>query len=137
VDDLPPELRDGVLKVDDPLMEAAVSRGGRAIIAATNAATLEPSAQALQRAAAAAGKTVSPEMTLIPDAFDHFLRGDFEAHDRLLIDGLIQLAGRADTIVLAQASMARVVDRLPEGVRAKVLSSPELAIDALVDLAAK
>ena len=117
-----------------PLMQSAVSRGGRTIIAATNAATLEPSAQTLQKAAAASGKTVNPEMSLIPDAFDAFLRSDFATHDRLVIDDLTQLADRADTIVLAQASMARVVDRLPGMVRAKVLSSPELAIEALARL---
>jgi hypothetical protein len=134
VDELPADLRDGVLKVDDPLMQSVVSRGGRTIIAATNAATLEPSAQTLQKAAAASRKTVNFEMSLIPDAFDAFLRGDFATHDRLVIDGLTRLADRADTIVLAQASMARVVGRLPGMVRAKVLSSPELAIEALARL---
>jgi hypothetical protein len=48
---------------------------------------------------------------------------------------LLELQDRADTIVLAQASMARVMDRLPPALRAKVLSSPDLAIDALVELA--
>lgn len=134
VDELPADLRDGVLKVDDPVMQSAVSRGGRTIIAATNAATLVPSAQTLHKAAAASGKTVTPEMSLISDAFDAFLQGDLATHDRLVIDGLNQLADRADTIVLAQASMARVVDRLPGMVRAKVLSSPELAIEALARL---
>lgn len=74
VDELPADLRDGVLKVDDPLMQSAVSRGERTIIAATNAATLEPSAQTLQKAGSASGKTVNAEMSLIPDAFDAFLR---------------------------------------------------------------
>lgn len=136
VDELPSDLREDVLKVDDPLMRAAVARSGRVILAATNAATLEPSAQTLRLAAQAAGKHCNPEMALIPDAYDAFLRSDFATHDALLIDGVLKLAERADTIVFAQASMARVMDRLPAPVRAKVLSSPELAVDALVSLVA-
>jgi hypothetical protein len=135
VDSLPVDLREGVLKVDDPLMRTAVARGGKIVLAATNKATLEPSSQTLQSAAAKAGKRVDPEIAWIPDAFDAFLRSDFETHDRLVIAALIDLAERADTIILAQASMARIVERLPEAVRPKVLSSPELALDALVELA--
>ncbi len=43
---------------------------------------------------------------------------------------MINKLGDVDVIVLAQASMARVVDRLPpEALTAPVLSSPALAMD--------
>jgi aspartate/glutamate racemase len=133
VDELPADLREGVLKVDEPLMREAVRRPGKMLVAATNFATLDPSRRTLVQA----GAPEDTETTLIPDAYDAFLRGDFETHDRLLLGGLIALKDRADTIVLAQASMARVTDQLPEDVRPKVLSSPDLAITALVELASR
>jgi aspartate/glutamate racemase len=131
VDDLPEDLRPGVLKVDDALMREAVRRPGKVLVAATNFATLEPSRRTLVQA----GAPADTETVLIPDAFDAFLRDDFDTHDGLLLEGLIALKDRADTIVLAQASMARVMDQLPDDVRPKVLSSPDLAINALVEMA--
>jgi Asp/Glu/hydantoin racemase len=131
VDDLPGDLRQGVLKVDEALMREAVRRTGKVLVAATNFATLEPSRQTLEQA----GARGDIETVLIPGAFDAFLRGDLDGHDRLLLHGLSALTDRADTVVLAQASMARVMDMLPDDVRPKVLSSPDLAINALVELA--
>ena len=128
VDTLPEDLRAGVLKVDDVLMREAVRRGGRTLIAATNFATLDPSKQSLMQA----GAKEPPEVALIPDAFAAFQSGDLARHDELLLQGLNDLQHRADTIVLAQASMARVMDYLGSNLRAKVLSSPDLAIDALM-----
>jgi aspartate/glutamate racemase len=132
VDDLPLELRRRVFKVDDMLMRVAVQRGGRTVIAATNFATLEPSRRTLMQA----GAKDSPETVLIPDAFAAFQAGDFAKHDELLLQGILSLQNRADTIVLAQASMARILDRLPPHLRLQVLSSPELAIDGLLEAAA-
>jgi aspartate/glutamate racemase len=128
VDDLPADLRTGVLKVDEVLMREAVRRGGRTLIAATNFATLEPSKQTLMQA----GAQEEPGTVLIEGAFAAFQSGDFNAHDELLRQGLIDLQDRADTIVLAQASMARVMDQLPPELQSKVLSSPDLAIQALM-----
>jgi aspartate/glutamate racemase len=128
VDTLPEDLRAGVLKVDDVLMREAVRRGGKTLIAATNFATLDPSKQTLMQA----GAKEPPELALIPDAFAAFQSGDLARHDELLLQGLVDVQHRADTIVLAQASMARVMDHLPDALRRKVLSSPDLAIDALM-----
>jgi aspartate/glutamate racemase len=128
VDDLPADLRTGVLKVDEVLMREAVRRGGKTLIAATNFATLEPSKQTLMQA----GAQEEPGTVLIEGAFAAFQSGDFNAHDELLRQGLLDLQDRADTIVLAQASMARVMDQLPPELQSKVLSSPDLAIQALM-----
>ena len=130
VDELDENLRSGVLKVDEVLMREAVRRGGKTLIAATNFATLEPSKQTLLQA----GAKEVPETALITDAFAAFQAGDVARHDQLLLKGLLDMQDRADTIVLAQASMARVMDQLPAHVHAKVLSSPDLAIDALAQL---
>jgi aspartate/glutamate racemase len=130
VDELDEDLRSRVLKVDEVLMKEAVRRGGKTLIAATNFATLEPSKQTLLQA----GAKEVPETALIADAFAAFQAGDVARHDQLLLKSLLDMQHRADTIVLAQASMARVMDQLPAHVQAKVLSSPDLAFDALTQL---
>jgi Asp/Glu/hydantoin racemase len=57
------------------------------------------------------------------------LAGDTETHDRILRKALLEDLKDVDVIVLAQASMARVVATLPPGaLRVPVLSSPELAV---------
>lgn len=54
-----------------------------------------------------------------------------EAHDRIVREGLLSLMLDVDVIVLAQASMARVVDSLPDEERkVPILSSPKLGIEA-------
>jgi hypothetical protein len=43
------------------------------------------------------------------------MNGDAATHDKKVGDALKQLSTEVDVIVLAQASMARVVDTLSEG----------------------
>ena len=66
---------------------------------------------------------------LCEGAFDAVLAGDVATHDRMVGESLAELSGTVDVIVLAQASMARVVaDLPPEERRIPILSSPELAV---------
>lgn len=101
------------------------------MVLATNFATLEPTRQSIL----AAGPFFTPEIHLVEHAFDAFRRGDYDTHDRLLLQTITALEPSADTIVLAQASMSRVVEQLTGPQRAKVLSSPHLALARLADLA--
>jgi Asp/Glu/hydantoin racemase len=119
-----------VLRVDEPMAEAAVAKGRKIGVAATLRTTLEPTSELLLRKAKEAGKDVELVECLCEGAFDAILAGDTETHDALVSKAMINKLGDVDVIVLAQASMARVVDRLPpEAITAPVLSSPALAMD--------
>ena len=119
-----------VLRIDEAMAEAAVAKGRRIGVAATLRATLEPTAELLHRKAREAGKQVELVECLCAGAFDAVMSGDTETHDALVSKVMVNKLGEVDVIVLAQASMARVVDRLPRGALiAPVLSSPELAMD--------
>ena len=121
-----------VLRVDEPMAEAAVARGRRIGIAATLRTTLEPTSDLLHRKGQEAGKEVELVECLCDGAFEAMMTGDMEMHDVLVCKAMINKLGDVDVIVLAQASMARVADRLPRGaLTAPVLSSPELAMDYL------
>jgi hypothetical protein len=66
---------------------------------------------------------------LCEGAFEAVLSGDTATHDRILTESLTRIASAVDVVVLAQASMARVVAQLPENPsRVPILASPELAV---------
>jgi Asp/Glu/hydantoin racemase len=119
-----------VLRVDEPMAETAVARGRKIGVAATLRTTLEPTSELLLRKAKEAGKEIELVECLCEGAFDAVIAGDMETHDALVSRSMINKLGDVDVIVLAQASMARVIDRLPpEALAAPVLSSPGLAMD--------
>lgn len=119
-----------VLRVDEPMAEAAVARGRRIGVAATLHTTLEPTSDLLRRKAREAGKEVELVECLCEGAFEAVMAGDADLHDALVSKAMINRLGDVDVIVLAQASMARVADALPpEALTAPVLSSPGLAME--------
>lgn len=118
-----------VIRIDDAMAEEAVRRARRIGVLATLRTTLEPTAALLREKAAEAGREVELVECLCAEAFPAVLAGDTETHDRILRKALLSKLDGVDVIVLAQASMARVVATLPPGsLRMPVLSSPELAI---------
>src|SRR3546814_6025157 len=85
-------------------------RGG-----ATLSTTLNPTADLVRRVAAEQGKQIEIVEHLCEGAFEAVMAGDGTTHDRIVGEGLTQGMKGMDAIVLAQASMARVVATLPEG----------------------
>lgn len=125
-----------VVRIDDAMAEAAVQRGTRLGVAATLATTLGPTARLLRAKAEAAGKQVEITPLLIEGAFQKLIAGDREGHDNLLIEKLQELARATDVVVLAQASMARVLPGLPTLERSKFMSSPRLAMERVQNVVA-
>lgn len=126
-----PFLNIPVLRVDVPLADQAISLGQRIGVVATLPTTLEPTVALIQRQAALQGQTVEIISTLCPGAFQAVAAGDTATHDRLVIAGIRELMPQVDVIVLAQASMARAANAIPEAERtAPILSSPRLAVTA-------
>lgn len=121
-----------VLRVDQPMADQAVQMGRRIGVIATLPTTLNPTSDLVRRRAAAAGKTIELTSRLCEGAFEALMAGDTATHDSRVAAALRTLSGEVDVIVLAQASMARVVDTLSaEDRRVPILASPGLAIDHL------
>jgi Asp/Glu/hydantoin racemase len=121
-----------LLRVDQAMAEQAVERGARIGVLATLWSTLRPTAVLIERTAREADRTVEVRDRLCDGAFEALREGDTARHDQLVREGLRELIGWAEVIVLAQASMARVVDALSENERSKpILASPPLAVDYL------
>ena len=119
-----------VIRVDEAMADKAVAHGGRIGVAATLGSTMDPTMALLAARARLAGVERKLDPQLCEGAFEAALAGDGATHDRLVEQGLLALAERVDLIVLAQASMARVVEALPAGaVTIPILSSPASAIE--------
>jgi aspartate/glutamate racemase len=124
-----------VLRVDQPMADQAVRTGKRIGVIATLPTTLEPTSDLVKRRAAAAGKEIELQSRLCEGAFDALMRGDTETHDRMVAEALKELSSQVDVIVLAQASMARVVEGLSEAdKKVPILSSPAIAIQHLATI---
>jgi Asp/Glu/hydantoin racemase len=118
-----------VLRVDEAMAEEAVRQGARIGVMATLRTTLEPTVALLRETAAAQSRRIDVVPCLCDGAFDAVIAGDNETHDHIVTAALARLIHTVDVVVLAQASMAGVVERIPRDVRTKpVLSSPGLAI---------
>lgn len=128
-----------VLRVDRAMAEQAVASATRIGVVATLSTTLDPTADLVRRVAVEQGKDITLVAHLCEGAFDAVMAGDGATHDRIVGNALTTALADVDAIVLAQASMARVVASLPDSaVKAPVLSSPELgmlrAAEVLKDL---
>jgi Asp/Glu/hydantoin racemase len=124
-----------VLRVDEPMAEKAVATGRRIGIIATLPSTLEPTAALIRARAAAAGKQIELTTRVVDGAFDAVISGNGAKHDELVSAALREMAKTVEVIVLAQASMARVVESLrPEDKPVPILSSPRSAIEHLASL---
>jgi Asp/Glu/hydantoin racemase len=121
-----------VMRVDRPLAEQAVATGPRIGVIATLPTTLDPTADLVARCAAEADKQIELTARLCDGAFEALMGGNPQRHDELVLAALQELSSQVDVIALAQASMARVVNSIPEADRGvPILVSPPLAIDYL------
>jgi len=121
-----------VLRVDQPMADQAVTVGKKIGVIATLATTLEPTADLISRRAALAGKKIELTSQLCEGAFAALMAGDGATHDAKVAAALKELSQRVEVIVLAQASMARVVETLASADRCvPILASPGIAVDYL------
>jgi hypothetical protein len=121
-----------VMRVDSAMARQAVMRGSRIAAVATLKTTLRPTCELLEETARTAGRTPVIEPVLVEGAYEALIAGDQARHDDLLAVALERAAKRSDVVVLAQASMARVLPRLPAFGQGKFLVSPPLAVEDLV-----
>jgi aspartate/glutamate racemase len=118
-----------IVKIDEAMARRAVESGPRIGVAVTFAPTVEPTRRLLLDAGA---KDIAVEIA--PGAYDALLGGNAELHDKLLLQTVEHLAAAgANVIVLAQVSMARVLDRARARVTVPVLSSLETSLAAVRD----
>ena len=123
-----------VMKIDEPMAEQAVESANTVGVLATAKTTLVPSVDLINQVAEKKGKPVKVKSKLISEAFDFFLQGDMENHDRLVRRAGIELAQQSDVLVLAQASMSHLAAEIEKTSGTPTLTSPSIALNALKEL---
>ena len=124
-----------VLRVDQPMADQAVQTGKRIGVIATLSTTLEPTSDLVRRRALVAGKSIELIPVLCEGAFEALMSGDAATHDEKVGAALKKLSNEVDVILLAQASMARVVGTLDEAdKKVPILASPTIAIEYLATI---
>jgi Asp/Glu/hydantoin racemase len=121
-----------MLKVDEAMADEAVKLGKKIGIIATAHSTLKPTSDLVKQRAALAGKQVEIETMYCEGAFPALQRGDTATHDKMVKEKLAELQKRVDVIILAQASVARVIAQIPDSEKkVPILSSPRLGVQRL------
>jgi Asp/Glu/hydantoin racemase len=124
-----------VVRVDEPMAEKAIQTGERIGVAATLATTLKPTTELIERKAAQTGKKHAITSKLCEGAFEAVVSGDTSTHDRIVSQCLRGLDAKNDVIVLAQASMARVLETMKhDEIHVPVLSSPRLGVQYMIEI---
>ena len=124
-----------VVRVDEAMAEKAVQTGQRIGVAATLATTLKPTSELIERKASQTGGRHTIISKLCEGAFEAVVRGDTSTHDRIVSQCLRELDANTDLVVLAQASMARVLETMnPNEIHVPVLSSPRLGVQYMAEI---
>ncbi|HTN21425.1 MAG TPA: aspartate/glutamate racemase family protein [Pelobium sp.] len=123
-----------VIRVDQAMADEAVKTGKNIGVIATLPTTLEPTSDLVKRRAEKAGKDVNITSKLCDGAFEALMSGNAAKHDEMVAKALKELMETVDVIVLAQASMARVVDGLStDEKKVPILASPAIAMKKLAE----
>lgn len=129
-----PQLQIPIIRIDEAMAEYAVSSAHTIGVAATLETTLQPTKRLLIGKAKQSDKSVHIESVVASSAYQKLLAGDKDGHDEELAAILRSLAAKTDLVVLAQASMARVISQFAPEEQAKFLSSPRLAMQRVKQL---
>jgi len=126
-----------VMRVDEPMAALAVKEASHIGVVATLPSTLNPTADLIKAQAEKEAKEITVTTKLCEGAFEAVISADTATHDKIVGAGIKELMQKVEVIVLAQASMARVVNPdlfETEAKKIPILSSPRLAVEHLAML---
>jgi Asp/Glu/hydantoin racemase len=123
-----------VIKVDEPMIDLALTLGRRIGVLATAPTTIGPSADLVRSRAKAAAQEVALDSLLCQNAYAAMLAGNMEQHNELLKASLRRLMADNDVVILAQASMAGLLEEFDETeLSIPVLTSPRICLEWIRD----
>jgi len=120
-----------IVNIDRAMAENAVDTASTIVVLATLPTTLGPTIRLIENVAKEQGKEITVVDGLASGAFEALSAGDAEKHDRILRETAMRTAEKAEVIVLAQGSMARMAEELTAKTGKQVFSSIAPGIDSL------
>lgn len=126
-----------IVRVDQRMARDVASEGLDVAVVATLTTTLGPTARLLRTSIAQAGSEASVIEVMAEGAYAALMAGHPDEHDSLVRQAVIAAAAPNTQIVLAQASMARVLQSVPAAITAKCVTSPASAVEAVAEVLAR
>jgi glutamate racemase len=118
-----------IVRIDEPMAELAVKKGEQIKVLATLSSTLTPTVQLIKEKCQQQGKKVVLDGFLINKARQFLNEGNPKKHDQIIKEEIENALENYDLVILAQASMERVLDTLSAEKQKRVLASPKLAVE--------
>lgn len=107
-----PVINTPIAQIDRPMMELAVKAGKKIGLLATLATTVPSSERLLKIAALEANKEIEIKTVLCSEAFDEYLKGNYDRHNEILLQAIDSLSSEVDCIAMAQLSMSKLAPLL-------------------------
>ena len=123
-----PFVRVPLIAIDVAMGRKAVTCGGRILVLGTAGSTEGPMREKLNAEAAKLGKSIQIDFQANAEAFQAMKAVQMERHDAILLDMAKNISGY-DCVVLAQASMAHLDQKIEAICKIPVLSSPGLCME--------
>jgi len=128
-----PMINTPIAQIDRPMMELAVQTGKKIGLLATLITTVPSSERLLKIAATEANKDIEIKTVLCSEAFEEYLKGNFEKHNEILLEAIDKLSGEVDCIVMAQLSMSKLAPFLKE-TKVPVFNSGETGFQRIQEM---
>ena len=138
VDIVSPLVSVPVIKIDDAMTDEAVKVAVDSLgVIATIETTLNPTINQLKKKMAKTEKKFKIVPVLCSDAYKAINENNPEKHDLLLYKAIEEIIESVDAIVLAQASMARLLPKLKKLTKKPILTSTESGIERAINILSK
>lgn len=124
-----------ILRINEPMCEQALIEGHRVCVLGSLDQTIECVADLLQEVAARRGHEVQILKKCVPKAVEQLDMGDWDAHNRLVVGAVHDLADRCDAIILAQLSLQPLLPALKQETDVPVFGSAESIVAKLTAMA--
>lgn len=135
VDIISPLVSVPVIKIDDAMTDEAVKISNTLGVIATIETTLNPTINQLKKKMVKAGKDINIVPLLCSNAYKALIdEGDLKKHDLLLYEAIEEIIEDVDAIILAQASMARLLPKLENITTKPILTSAESGIESAISI---
>jgi aspartate/glutamate racemase len=134
VGQIQPFVRVPILRIDEPMVRQAVAMGSSIAVLATVDTTLVPTNRLVRATAERLGKQIEIVEGLAEGALQALNEGKAALHDQILMQAALAVADKADVILLAQGSMARMQELIVAATGKPVLSSLRPGLQAVREL---
>lgn len=127
-----------LVRIDGPMVQKAVSTGKRIGIIATLQRAVKSTLRLAEDEVANRAKRTGTKAELCVDlcegAYEALKDGDTKRHDTIVLESIRRMSSKVDVIMLAQASMCRIVAQTTALAGPPVLTSPRVAAEKVKEM---